>query len=354
MKYIYHIRSLLIVMGILLIALTLGDILPKGNLVSPILPSWISDHSTITPLPTPSLELSGWVPPEYEPQVLHTIQSTKGSIRTIMPFWYTLDNSGNILSVPSLLKNEIMDATGAGKFYIIPSITDTSDASGVQLFLNSQKKQQQAIQNLITDAKKYHFAGYDIFWDQLPTGNSEVLISFLHQFHLELAASERILSITIRVPTSNYSDWGSSIGRLWPALTADVDYIHIMIYPEQVPSGPLVTTSQYQRIIRFVSDILPKEKIIIGLPIIVIDSDDTKTIPKTYIDAIPQTAQSTVVWNRDPDTLELTATYSAQKILHTVWREDKKSLMVKEKFAQTYHINKFSYWHLGGEDINIW
>lgn len=350
MKPIYHISSLLAVLGILLIGLTMRDMLYRHAIVSPLLPASPNSPSPV-PSPTPALLRSLWVRGSNLQSIVNSEYDKNGSITSILPYWYTLDSTGTLTATLRKENASPKEATSSAKYYIIPSITDNNDATRVHAFLASKEKQQHALQLLIQDAEVNHFAGYDVHWREIPEHDSDALLMFLRTLQRNLAATERILSVTVSAPMGDSSDWGNTIGRSWPELANNVDYIRIMTYGDRSEPDnpePLIDLFWYQTLIRFSSEILPKNKIIIGLPIVIADWNNVTFDKKIYTDLAFLPSTSPLQWIRDVDSTEVTATYSAQGILHTLWREDTQSIETKQNIAQAHHVYQFSYWYTEG------
>ena len=135
-----HIGSLLFVLGILLIALTIKDILPKHSVVSPFLPV---DTPQSAGAPSPATLISAWTPAAYNISELSSQQTRKETIRTILPSWYQLDSTGNVIALYPLANERTREATSSPRIYIVPSISDGNDATRVKLFLSSEKMADQ-------------------------------------------------------------------------------------------------------------------------------------------------------------------------------------------------------------------
>jgi spore germination protein YaaH len=339
MKSIHHIGSLLFVLGIILIGLTMNDLLVQQNIVSPILPSSSSATSHKQPTPTPTSIISVWVTskspsPSYDDEIF-----SNTTVKTILPFRYSLNGNGTITSTE--------EATSSA-FYVMPSVTDDNDPAGIHAFLASKEKQQRAIQLLIIDATRHHYAGYDINWPNIIVTDTDAFIIFLHELQQQLATSERVLSVTVNAPVGDSSTWGNTIGRTWPVLVNSVDYIRIMMYnngAQRQNNEPLIDLFWYQNLIRFTSEILPKEKIIIGLPIVTVEKNSHLTED--------QAERIALQWIRDEDSTEMTATFSAQGIVHRVWREDTQSIETKKQLAHRYHVYQFSFWYVDEDNTSI-
>lgn len=331
MKGIYHISSLLFILGIILIGLTLKDIFVQQKIISPLLPT--SATVTKQPTPTPTSVLSAWVSAALPTSVYDDQIFLRNTVTTILPLWYSLDRSGNIVQTEK--------EASSSAHYILPVVTDNNDPSRIHAFLESKEKQQQGIELLVDDASLHRYAGYDINWQNLDGNDAKAYLSFLHDLHLKLAASERILSVTVTAPPNGSSGWGDTIGIMWPTLASTVDYLRIMMYNQEAQRSqnePLIDPFWYQNVIRFASEILPKEKIIIGLPIVTVES---KGRQQQY-----RSDKKPLEWQRDVASGELTATVSAQGVLHTVWREDTESIEAKKRLAQQYNIFQFSFWYM--------
>lgn len=357
MKIRHHLIAITILVGGILTLFSFHTLRSSHQLISPLLSQNVLSNSVINISPTPSTKFTAGFPATEEIRALESIKKSNGHLTTIFPVWYELNIQGEPKLILSDNKNNIRQLASEAKILLIPSITNNTDPKRTHLFLSSYEKRQSFIKTLLLDAKAYNYAGYDLYWNQIMASDSATFLSFARSLNLELAASERILSITVTAPNGKPSEWEETIGDSWRNASRITEYFCVMAFQDNsqtsAPQLP-VTIPWFINLLRYAKEIIPPEKLVIGLPTYGYDMSNKQTTREQYADIQKLAGDKKITWIRNTNSDNLTATYSAQGVIHTIWTEDSQSINRKIQIAKTYQINRFSLWFLGGEDSNLW
>ncbi|MFI5301803.1 MAG: glycosyl hydrolase family 18 protein, partial [Polyangiales bacterium] len=192
--------------------------------------------------------------------------------------------------------------------------------------------------------------------------------AFIHDLSTTLHAHglQLVISVPAKSADSATDTW--SYPYDFAALAADVDFMQIMTYDENGPGwsgpGPVSGADWVDNCVAYTTTVVPKHKILIGLPAYGYDWDLTASTPasSTYVGksvswtgfgALLATAGAATHWDATTSSPYVDYT-SADGHKHELWYEDAASITAKTKLVGTRGIAGYSMWSLGQEDLTFW
>lgn len=347
---------LLVICGALLIIISVQEfMIAEAPITQPI-----PQHLQPTPTPTKqqtTLILSAWIQTSQEALALERLQQSTVPLQTIHPIWYRLSRVGTLDILSSEQKQDIIQTSKENNLDIIPSVRNESDRQGTALLLTSVEKQEQFITNLVNEALKYEYLGYDIFFENVDPEYGEDFTSFIARLQKAFVPNNLFLSITVPPRTGKTNETNDAKTYDWKSLLALVDVIRIKAFDYHNPAsnpGPQTPRSWYIDVLTYAQTVIPQDKLAVSLAGTGYIWDETRGTATTYQQGQELAEQYAAPLLRDPQTQALTATYTNRQIPYTLWLEDSVSMYTKIETAKRFGITQFTIWHLGGEDLRIW
>lgn len=321
------------------------------KLVSPVLLPSPPAANQKFPFP----EISVWIPYWEEKRALGSLEDSAEKIKTISPMWYKLTSDGQLQEIPSSHKKEILDLAKKAGIPVIPTIGNDFDPQRVNLYL--ARYQVQESENLVEIAKQKGFGGWDLDWEEIDGQDKEQFSAFVSSLAEKLHRENLKLIVTVHAQTGTTNQWVGTKGQDLKVIGEAADQVRIMAYDfhsSTSHAGPVTPLDKLQEALSYNLSVIPREKIIIGLPTYGYDWVGEKGEPLQFTNFEERLNKYQVVASRDKDSMALTAQYRQNGENHTVWFEDAQSLAAKIKLAQSFGVSRFCLWHLGGEDPAIW
>lgn len=301
-------------------------------------------------------QYSSWVPCCSQESSLASLEVAKEQLNTILPVWYRLNEEGQIEEV-STQKEEIVDSITNLDISFIPTITNEFDDERVTKLLNDKNLQQSEIEKLINIAQDFGYQGWDLDWEEILESNQEGFSKFVELLSQRLHENNLSLSVTVHAQTGETDQREGVKGQDWSSLSKHADKIRIMAYDfhhSESEAGPITPLDKLEEVLTFAVSIIPKDKIILGLPNYGYDWDENRGEPLVYEDIISLLNKNNGIWSRDEESFALKGEYQILEEKHTLWFEDQESVAKKITIARNFGVYQFCFWSLGGEDQRIW
>lgn len=354
---------LLVGFSIFTFVITNKDILVKPNGVSDLAEP-IKDQPNQEkkdPLSSKQVEseslYSAWIPWWDEKRSLASLKKARNKLNLISPVWYKLDEQGQIIEIKSPSKQQVLDAAASAKLAIIPTIFNDFDSKRVSLFLNSEALKKDETDKLIEIALSKGYQGWDLDWEEISKNDKESFTNYVNYLAQRLHEKNLKLFVTVHAQTGKPTDWEGSKGQDWPGLAKQADFIRIMAYDfhhaESAP-GPIAPLDKLREVIDYAVLVIPREKIVFGLPTYGYDWSQEGNQSFQYVDILERIEEFNGNYQRDPESFALKGSYILDGVKHTLWFEDSESITQKISLARSFGINQFCFWNLGGEDEKIW
>jgi len=222
------------------------------------------------------------------------------------------------------------------------------------------------IENLLTKIKELNFDGLEIDFEMLNQDDAENYLAFLKELKNRLTPLNLELAVDLEARINN------EVTLDWQRIAETADKVRIMAYDYHsrataIP-GPISPVGWVQEVLEYALSKIPAQKIFLGLPFYGYDwSNDSQNQPQVKGLTIADIAQ--LIAEKKPELKKASGLdergYEIGKVpyftyqdnsgtMHTVWFEDKESLLEKVELAKRKSIKGIYFWRLNGEENSFW
>lgn len=310
------------------------------------------------------IHLSGWIAYWDFYGALDTYKNNTGIIESLSPTWYYLKADGTLGLKNTARNNELRDLCKNNKTKLIPTISNSS-AQELSAILNSDNSLNTHINAIVNEVKTYGYDGIDIDYEQILGADRDRFTKFVERLATKLHEDNKVLTIAILWKNDLESVLeGASESRMaqdWEAIGEHVDEFRIMAYDythSYNSDGPIAPRDWIRSILDYALTQVDDLKIVLGLPLYAYEwtegTKGAKALVWNDVNSRIQTYQSTISYNElDPEYFEKKLVYNVGGVNKIVWYQDGESTEKRIEIVQTYGINKFIFWRLGGEDPEV-
>jgi len=295
-----------------------------------------------------------------------TLVKNGKSLDEVAFFWYAFDASGKV--IPSgkvdLKIKKTAQKNGAKAYALVHNMNLTGkvgfDANLAHRVLSNPSIRANLVTNLVNLTTKDGWDGISVDIEKTPPGDRNNFSSFVAELGKALKAKDKVLNISIPAKFVDYpSDlWSGAYD--YAAIGKTADQIILMTYDEHglgTTQGPVASSGWVDRVIKFAVGKIPKEKIVMGLPVYSFDWGTNKpTMPDylSYAQTVERAKKHGVEILTDPSAKVPQFIYTANGVRHEVYFENVASLRLKMDDALKYKLHGVAIWRLGMEDPAIW
>ncbi|MFZ3129903.1 MAG: glycosyl hydrolase family 18 protein [Desulfosporosinus sp.] len=281
-------------------------------------------------------------------------------------FWYSFDATGKV--VPSgkvdLKIKETAQKNGTKAYALVHNMNLTGtvgfDANLAHRVLSNSAIRANLVTNLVNLTTKDGWDGISVDVEKTPPGDRDNFSAFVAELGKALKAKDKVLNISIPAKFVDYpSDlWSGAYD--YAAIGKAADQIILMTYDEHglgTTQGPVASEGWVDRVIKFAVGKIPKEKIVMGLPVYSFDWGSNKpTMPDylSYAQTVERAKKHGVEIQTDPNAKVPQFSYTANGVRHEVYFENIASLRAKMDDALKHKLHGVAIWRLGMEDPAIW
>ncbi|MHB1404357.1 MAG: glycosyl hydrolase family 18 protein [Desulfitobacteriaceae bacterium] len=278
-------------------------------------------------------------------------------------FWYTFDGSGKVTPTGKrdLGVKDIAQKNGAKAYALVHNMRGgTFDADLAHKVLANSGTRATFINNLVNLTANEKWDGISVDIEKAPPGDRNNFSAFVAELQKALRAKDKVLNISIPAKFIDYpSDlWSGAYD--YAAIGKAADQIVLMTYDEHgmgTSQGPIASHAWVNRVITFAIGKIPREKIVMGLPVYSFDWGSNKpNLPAylSYAQSVDQAKKHGVDVQFDEENKVPHYAYTANGVRHEVYLENAKSLQPKMEYAQQHKLHGVAIWRVGMEDQSIW
>jgi len=300
----------------------------------------------------------------YSGKVQTDVIPELGNVNVISPTWYTLNSaSGDITSKADLNYMNWAESQGYTMWVLV---SNQFDPELTHQFLYNTDSRALFIESIILEAKKYAYDGINVDFENIYLDDKDALTHFINELTWEAHKNNLIVSMDVTVMGGS-DQWSKCYDR--ETLGKIVDYLIIMTYDEywasSPVSGPVASYDWVNEKIRQILEIVPKEKVIMGIPLYsrvwyeTISKDQinkmdvtSKSISMTTQNRVVTEKNLTPLWS-DKDRLYYVS-YLEDDIVKKIWIETPETIAEKINLAVELNLAGYAYWRRGLETENFW
>ena len=278
-------------------------------------------------------------------------------------FWYTFDDTGKIVTSgkKDLSIKDAAQKNGAKAYALIHNMRGgLFDANLAHKVLANPQTRSTFVNNLVNLTLNEKWDGIAVDIEKTPPGDRNNFSAFLDELHKALKAKDKVLNVSIPAKFIDYpSDlWSGAYD--YAAIGKSSDQVVLMTYDEHglgTTQGPIASHAWVNKVIAYAVSKIPKEKIVMGLPVYSFDWGSNKpTMPDylSFAQSMDRAKKHGVEVGYDEEHKVPNFSYTANGVRHEVYFENSKSLQPKMEYAKEHKLHGVAIWRLGMEDPAIW
>jgi spore germination protein YaaH len=278
-------------------------------------------------------------------------------------FWYSFDGNGYVgpNGDVDLSIKEAAQKAGAKAYALIHNMREgLFDADLAHQALANEKNRANFVQSLLDLTLKDNWDGISIDIEKVPPADRNNYSAFLNELSSALKAKDKILNVSIPAKYNDYAAdlWSGAYD--YTAIGKAADQVILMTYDEHglgTTQGPIASVDWVNRVLDFATGKIPKEKMVMGLPVYAFDWGSNKpNLPAylSYAQAIQRAKEHGVNVMFDESSQTSHYAYTAGGVRHEVYLENAKSLAAKLENAKKHQLHGVAIWRLGMEDPAMW
>lgn len=309
---------------------------------------------------------------------LGVVMNNSDQISMVAPFWFRLSQQGKggiefhkYGFKTSQVEQEAADTVKQIKAKNVKVIAlvhnmlySGQSMSGKELahqLLSNNDYRYNFINQLQEMMEKYDLDGVNIDIEGVYKSDRNNFSSFIRQLKETLGAKGYL--VTVSVPAKTFDDPNNSYSYPfdYKSIAQYADRIAIMTYDEHGAwagsgPGPIASIPWQENVIKYAVTQMPKEKILLGVPVYGFDWTKGKSWPKySSYQMSEETAEKngiSVQWHQQYKVPYFKYKYQSQE--REVWFEDSGSFKEKLNLMYKYDLKGIAIWRLGMEDPDIW
>ncbi|MHB1652489.1 MAG: glycosyl hydrolase family 18 protein [Desulfitobacteriaceae bacterium] len=280
-------------------------------------------------------------------------------------FWYTFDVNGNVKRTGKVdMATKTLAQKNKAKAYALVHNMSTGtvgfDANLAHKVLSTPAARTTFVNNLVNLTTREGWDGISLDIEKTPPADRNNYSAFVSELHNALKAKDKVLNVSIPAKFIDYpSDlWSGAYD--YTAIGKAADQVVLMTYDEHgmgTTQGPIASHAWVDKVITYAVGKIPKDKIVMGLPVYSFDWGSNKPTLPAYISYTQSMDQAKkhgvdVLFNEHDQVPHYM--YTASGVRHEVYLENAKSLAVKLDYAKKHQLHGVAIWRLGMEDPGLW
>ncbi|MFJ5768701.1 LysM peptidoglycan-binding domain-containing protein [Psychrobacillus sp. NPDC093180] len=289
----------------------------------------------------------------------YTEQLKHPNLNVVSPRWYTLNNTGNFVTIASDAKY-LQAAHSKGK-KVWPLIGNKFDPILTDRVLSNAGNRQKLVSALKNSLVQTKSDGINVDFENIDPKNKKDFVLFITE--LKKALQPHGIKVSVDVTRENSDPfWSGSLDR--KELGKIADYIIMMGYEEHwggsPKAGSVASMPWTKQGVELLMEEVPSQKVVLAVPFFTrewitnLATKKVKSIDRTMVEVehIISSKGLEKVW--DPTTQQNYIEYTTNGEMHQIWVEDKQSMQLRIDLAKQYNLGGVAAWYVGSETPDIW
>lgn len=297
------------------------------------------------------------------------VDSAQNSLNEVSPNYFALNNDGSLALTATISADFVSDMHSRG-ITVVPFLTNDWSRAVGKAALNNREQLADSIAEAVS---LYNLDGVNIDIENVTVDEREAYVDFVRLLRLKLTEGKTVVVSVAGNPMGWTTGWQGSYD--YAALADYCDYLMVMAYDEHYyggPAGPVSSISYVEDSIKYAVSLVPKEKIVLGLPFYGRIWSDNGGYPNGYgitstkiaqlvrdycgsvqLDPVSQSTRAVITVNPD-DPKPVIGGQALDAGTYTIWYESEASIKAKLELVNQYDIKGTGNWALGQETGNTW
>ena len=281
------------------------------------------------------------------------------------PQLYTLDYTFKLLK-PNDKNTQSLAFAREKKMKVMPLVHNQDFSKQLMTdFLKDHRAQKNFINQLIREARKQKFIGWQFDFENINHHDREAYARFVEQASQEFKKKKLIFSVAVIPRTRDYDqyaatqDWSS--GYNIKEIAKYADFISVMSYDDPLSRTTVASMPYVEAALNHTLKYAPASKISLGIPFYcwqwdVRQNKKIANIPYSLADSTKETYknnsyQRTYSTTLQAENIQFTKDNGEQ---HSIWCDNYQSIAAKISYAEKMNFRGTSAWALGLEDSRVW
>jgi cellulose synthase/poly-beta-1,6-N-acetylglucosamine synthase-like glycosyltransferase/spore germination protein YaaH/peptidoglycan/xylan/chitin deacetylase (PgdA/CDA1 family) len=287
----------------------------------------------------------------WDPASIVSLRGNLQHLTHLVPEWLVLQNAKGDLddqSDPAVIR--IAADAHLPILAMVTNFRDSWQASDLHHVLGSAAARENLIDNIYSNLVEHKFAGANIDFEELKTGDRERMVTFMRELRERLAPAGMTLTESVPAGDDAYDLRG---------LAALCDYVVPMVYDEHYQSGapgPVASQEWFDTQLGQLAKTLPAEKTVIGIGGYgydwMIGGRGSAEVGFGDVVSAARSNHAAILW--DPDTENPVLRYTGGGEQHEVWFLDAVTALNHINAVEDGGFRGYGLWRLGAEDPGIW
>ncbi len=297
------------------------------------------------------------------------VDSAQNSLNEISPNYFALNNDGSLVLNSTISADFVSDMHSRG-ITVVPFLSNEWSRTVGKAALSNR---EQLSDSLAEAVSLYDLDGVNIDIENVTAGERDIYVDFIRLLRSKLPEGKTLVVSVAANPWGSTTGWQGSYD--YAALSEYCDYLMVMTYDEHYyggPAGPVSSISYVENSIMYAVSLVPKEKIVLGLPFYGRIWSDNSGFPNGYgitntkitqlvnnyggtvqIDPASQSTYAVITVNPD-DPKPVVGGQALDSGTYTIWYEGENSIKARLELVNQYGIKGTGNWALGQETGSTW
>jgi spore germination protein len=286
-----------------------------------------------------------------------TLQAHLGTLDIVSPYFFQLRADGTIEALSDPTADSFLRQSG---ITVVPMIKNVPRWNDFTPLIADPVQRSAVISRLARLVEERGYSGIHIDFEAVNARDAPHLTAFMRELAAQLRPRGKLVTQAVVARTSDTpTTWGGAYD--YPALAEVNDYIVVMAYDFHYAGGspgPVGPYTWVQRVVSYLTTRVPREKLILGIPLYGYDWNVTAGPPARSVryDQVRELLRRPGASSGYDETeKEAWIRYTDdQGQQHEVWHADARSVAARVDLALDRGLAGVALWRLGHEDPAVW
>ncbi|WP_448576838.1 glycosyl hydrolase family 18 protein [Thermomicrobium sp.] len=286
-----------------------------------------------------------------------TLQAHLGTLDIVSPYFFQLRADGTIEELSDPTADRFLRQSG---LTVVPMIKNVPRWNDFTPLIADPVQRSAVIARLVRLVEERGYSGIHIDFEAVNASDAPHLTAFMRELAAQLRPRGKLVTQAVVARTSDTpTTWGGAYD--YPALAEVNDYIIVMAYDFHYAGGspgPVAPYTWVQRVVSYLTTRVPREKLILGIPLYGYDWNVTAGPPARSVryDQVRELlGRPGASSGYDETEKEAWIRYTDdQGQQHEVWHADARSVAARVDLALDRGLAGVALWRLGHEDPAVW
>lgn len=348
---------LVIFLAVLISVFFYGKNFRESKIISPMNDKTVDISSTQVRRDIREAKIVGWTAYWDEKNTYDSLIKSINYLDSFSPILYRIEKDGSLGRLNVLNRKEVLALARGEGIPIIPVLGDDFDFARVSLILQDEAVGKKFIDQLVSEAQKEGFTGWDIDIESLKEKDQEAFSRFIKNAAETLHQNNLKLNVVVFARAGN-DDNPAAKAQDYQELGKAADEVRIMMYgahDEETEPGGQAPLDWMRQVLEYAISRIPREKIVVGLSTHGYDWQDGGAQPLTYLQIEKKIGEATSSVAFDIEVSSAVFKYKRGDQDHVIWFENSRAIMEKmDLILNDFGVDKMALWRIGAEDPQIW